>query len=99
MEKFYGKDTFALKCLSGEALIRVQAVDDNYDEMMQWLDFMYGLPEKLVVVVINELKGLKKIDKRFIQMVDIERSHLDLCTTSNEYHLNVRTIREEDATY
>ena len=96
MEKFYGKDPFALKnCLSGEALIHVQAVDDNYDETMQRLDFKYGRPEKLVVV-INELKGLKKIDdndKRFIQMVDIiERSYLDLKKLNVQHEMNTTSM-------
>ena len=98
MEKFYGKDPFALKnCLSGEALIHVQAVDDNYDEMMQRLDFKYGRPEKLVDVVINELKPLKKIDdndnKRFIQMVDIiERSYLDLNKLNVQHEINTTSM-------
>ena len=97
MEKFHGKDPFAIKnCLSGEALIHVQAVDDNYDEMMQRLDFKYGRPEKLVDVVINELKGLKKIDndnKRFIQMVDIiEGSYLDLKKLNVQHEMNTTSM-------
>ena len=94
MVKFYGKDSFALKtCLSGEALQLVQPVDDDYEEMVKRLDFKYGRPEKLVDVILNELKNLKKVDdddsKRFVQMVDvIERCYLDLKKVNLQSEMN-----------
>ena len=83
VESFYGKDTFALKnCLSGEALNHVQAVDNDYDEMMKRLDFKYGRPDKMIDAVLSEVNSLKKceeIDKKIIQIVDtIEKGYLDL---------------------
>ena len=84
MTKTYGKDPFVLKqCLSDEALKHVLAVDDDYDEMMRRLDFRYGRPEKLVDVILGELKAQRRVEesdnRKFIQMVDmIERAYLDL---------------------
>ena len=83
VESYYGKDTFALKnCLTGEALGYVQAVDDDYDEMVKRLDFKYGRPDKLVNGILSELKGLRKCeenDKKFVQIVNtIEKGYLDL---------------------
>ena len=76
MTRVYGKDPFVLKtCLSGEALQHVIAVDDDYDEMMKRLDMKYGRPEKLIDVILGELKSLRRVEendnKRFVQMVDL----------------------------
>ena len=94
MVPHYGKDTFALKnCLSGDALLAVQPVDDSYDQMVQRLDFKFGRPETLVDAVLSELKSLKKVEdsnnREFVQMVDIvERCYLDLKKVNLQSELN-----------
>ena len=94
MTKTYGKDPFVLKqCLSDEALKHVLTVDDDYDEMMRRLDFRYGRPEKLVDVILGELKAQKRVEERdnrkFIQMVDmIERAYLDLKKVGLQSEMN-----------
>ena len=98
MVKYYGKDTFSLKtCLSGEALQLVLPVDDDYEEMIRRLDFKYGRPEKLVDVILNELKSLKKVDDddrgKFCHMVDIiERCYFDLKKVNLQSEINSTTM-------
>lgn len=98
MKSYYGEDSFALKnCLSGEALLLVQPVDDSYEEMMKRLDFKYGRPQTLVDSVLKDLKNIKKIEdndpKKFVQMVDIvERSYLDLKKVDQADEMNTMSM-------
>ena len=64
---------------------------------MKRLDFKYGRPEKLVDVIVTELKGLKRIGEngmqKFIKMVDIiERCYLDLKRAGLETEMNTATM-------
>lgn len=71
----YEKDPFALKqCLSGQVLNCVTGCKNNYDEMLKRLDDRFDKSRKIVDLVVNELKLLKKLsdsDSRgFIKMVE-----------------------------
>ena len=80
----FGEDPYALKqCLSGEALKCVLGVENDYHEMFKRLDEKFGNDRKIVDVVVNDLKALKKItegdNKGFVKMVErVERCYLDL---------------------
>ena len=84
MEPAYGKDAYALRsCLFGSALQTVKGVADDYDQMFQRLDDVFGNSRKFVDSIIYDIKSIKPVhegdNKRFIMMVDIiKRCWLDL---------------------
>lgn len=88
MECTFSKDPYALRsCLSGEALMAVRGVENDYDEMFKRLDEKFGDNRKLVDAVISDLKSLKPIkdgdNKGFVKMVEkIERCWLDMRRSS-----------------
>lgn len=72
----YGEDFFVLKnLLFGEFLEIVKGVDNNFEEMFRCFDLKYGRLEKLVDIVLIDIKVLKIVlegdNKKFIEMVDI----------------------------
>ena len=98
MTPMYGKDPYALKkCITGDALITIKGVDDDFDEMIRRLDNKYGRPEKLSDAIVSQLKKLKKIQegdtKKFIELVEtVETSWLDMKRLNLEKEMNSITI-------
>ena len=88
MEPAYGKDAYALRsCLLGSALQTVKGVADDYDQMFQRLDNVFGNPRKFVDSIIYDITSIKPVHegdtKKFVKMVDtIERCWLDLKRTN-----------------
>ena len=84
MEPAYGKDAYALRSrLFGPALQTVKGVADDYTQMFQRLDDVFGNSRKFVDSIIYDIKSIKPIqegdNKKFITMVDIiERCWLGL---------------------
>ena len=84
MNNNFGEDSYTLQqCLSGEALKCVLGIENYYQEMFKRLDDKFGNNRKIVDLVINDLRALKKVTegdgKGFVKMVErVERCYLDL---------------------
>lgn len=80
----YGKDPYVLRqCLSGDALLSVRGLENDYDAMQERLEQKYGSPRKVVDLIVGDLRALKPVsegdDKGLIKMIEtVERCFLDL---------------------
>ena len=84
-------------CLTKMPLDIVKNMDDDLDEMWKRLDEKYGKPSKLADVVMYDIKKLCAIregdDKRFIDLVDVEKGHRDLLRVGIEQEIsNTSTV-------
>ena len=98
MEPTYGRDAYALRCcLTGKALDEVSGVNDDYEEMWKRLNLVFHDSEKLVDLILCEIKLLTPLKEDdsigLINLVNtVERCWLDLKKMNLEKEMNTSTM-------
>ena len=89
-----GKVAYVLKsCLGGEAFDAIYNLDDDVTKMWKRLDEKYGLPSKLVDVVVYDIKNIKHLqegdDQSFLELINtVEKGYQDLARINMESEIS-----------
>ncbi|CAB4021210.1 Hypothetical predicted protein, partial [Paramuricea clavata] len=89
-----GKVAYVLKsCLEGEAFDAIYNLDDDVTKMWKRLDEKYGLPSKLVDVVVYDIKNIKHLqegdDQSFLELINtVEKGYQDLARINMESEIS-----------